>query len=108
MLTNILNKLYEYSNIYIDILVDNKLKSASYSYIEEDNFGRIKPLITLNPNLFPRNENILAYILAHEWGKHYLKLVFMDQSKLSKLDKERNDKNVNEFANKFIKIYSFI
>ena len=108
MLTNILNKLYEYSNIYIDIIVDNKLKIPSFSYIEADKFGRIKPLIKLNPYLFPRNENILAYILAQEWGQHYLKYVLIDQTCLSKLDKEKNDKNIDEFANEFIKIYGFI
>jgi len=104
MLTNILNKLYEFSNIYIDIIVDNKLKIASCSYIEEDKFGRFKPLIKLNPNLFPRNENILAYILAREWGQHYFKYVLIDQRYLNELEKE---KNVSEFANKFIKIYDY-
>ena len=48
MITKILNKLYEYSNCQIDIITDDKLDMVAYSYIDEDLYGKIKPMIVLN------------------------------------------------------------
>ena len=107
MLTAILNKLYEYSNIYIDIITDDNLKVPGFSYIDEDLYGRRKPMIVLNPKLFPREKNILAHIVAHEWGHHALKHVFTDPSTLNILEKEQKENEADEYASKFIKEYMY-
>ena len=107
MITKIINKLYEYSNCYIEIITDEKLEIPAYSFIEEDLYGRIKPMIVLNPKLFPKEENILAHILAHEWGHHALKHVFTNPKNLSSKELEAKEDEADEYASKFIKEYMY-
>ena len=107
MLNEILNKLYEYSNIHIDIITDDKLEMPGLSFIDEDLYGRIKPMIVLNPKLFPKEKNIMAHIVAHEWGHHYLRHVFTNPNTLSNLEKEKKEDEADEYAAKFIKEYAY-
>ena len=107
MLTKILNKLYEYSNIYLDVITDDKLQMPGFSYIEEDLYGRMKPLIVLNPTFFPKDENVIAHIVSHEWGHHVLKHVFTDPSKLSNDEKQKIEDEADKFASGFIKEYLY-
>lgn len=107
MITPILNKLYEYSNCYIEIITDDKLQMPAYSFIDEDLYGKIKPMIVLNPKLFPKEENIVAHILAHEWGHHVLKHVFTNPNTLSIKEKESKEDEADEYASKFIKEFMY-
>ncbi len=107
MLTKILNQLYEYSNLCIDITFDDKLEMPGFSYIEEDLYGRIKPRIVLNQKLIPRDDNIIAHILAHEWGHHVLKHVFTNPKNLSKDDAQKKEDEADEYAAGFIQKYLY-
>ena len=107
MLTKILNKLYEYSNVYLDVITDDKLEMPGFSYIEEDLYGRLKPIVVLNPKLFPRDENVIAHIVSHEWGHHVLKHVFTDPSKLSKEERQIREDEADKYASGFIKEFIY-
>ena len=102
MLTKILNKLYEYSNIYIDVITDENLEIPGFSYIDEDLYGRMKPMIVLNPRLFPKEGNVLAHIIAHEWGHHVLKHVFTDPSTITSLEEAEADEYASNFIREFM------
>lgn len=107
MLTKVLNQLYQHSNIHLDIVMDEKLEMPGYSYIEEDLYGRLKPMLILNPRLIPRDDNVIAHIVAHEWGHHVLKHVFTDPSKISKEEKQKKEDEADKYASEFIKEYTY-
>ena len=71
-IVSISNKLYEHSNVWIEIHNDANLRIPGFSLIDKDLYGRYKPMIIINSELIPNDENIIAHILAHEWGHHVL------------------------------------
>ena len=95
------------SNIYIDIITDDNLKVPGFSYIDEDLYGRRKPMIVLNPKLFPREKNILAHIVAHEWGHHIHKHTSVNPIELTDEEKNKIELEADYYAFNFIKIYKY-
>ena len=73
LIVRIANKLYEYSNQYIEIRCDNHLRTPGFSLIEKDIHGRLIPIIVVNPDILPCDENIVAHVISHEWGHHVCK-----------------------------------
>ena len=109
MLINILNKLYEYSGKFIEVKYDFNLPLVGYSFIDLDINDRIVPTISLNPNLYPKDVNVLAHILSHEWGHHVLNHIKTptDPSFDIKKLQDKNERQVKEneadsYASKFI------
>ena len=113
MYTQILNQLYEYSNNCITIREDRNLQIPAFSTIEKDLYGRYIPLVLINSKLIPNNINIIAHILAHEWGHHVLR--HMNDVELLHIESKKEDFNTiqdkeNEadlYAANFIKEYSY-
>lgn len=71
-ISNITNKLFDYSNHYIELRMDNNLTMPAFSVVEKNMSGRYVPYILINLNLIPDNYCIISHIMSHEWGHHVL------------------------------------
>ena len=111
MLVNILNRLFEYSNRYIEVRADNNLPMPAFSMIEQDIHGRYVPIILINFNLIPKNEDVIAHILSHEWGHHILKHIKLipplPHNMPSQQERQIKENEADTYAAKFIKEYSY-
>ena len=114
MLINILNKLYEHSGKYIDVKYDFNLPIPAYSFVDLDINDRLVPTISLNPNLYPKDNNVIAHILSHEWGHHTLNHIKAptDPSFDIKKIQDKNDRQLKEdeadsYASNFIKEFFY-
>lgn len=111
MLVDILNALFEYSNQYIEVRNDINLPMPAFSLIEQDIHGRFIPIILINLNLIPENENILAHILSHEWGHHISKHIELipppPHNMPTPQERQRKEDEADTYAAKFIKKYSY-
>ena len=116
MIIDITNKLFEYSNHYITIRIDNNIRSPAYSIIEKRISGRHTPTIIINEHLLFEDENVIAHVLAHEWGHHVCKhmtarhLNIQNSSLPIEESDEERQKKENEadlYARNFIEKYSY-
>tara|TARA_B100001758_G_C18400292_1_gene608573 strand:+ start:553 stop:960 length:408 start_codon:yes stop_codon:yes gene_type:complete len=109
MLVQVLNQLFEYSNNYIAVREDMNLKIPAFSIIEKDIYGRHIPVILINQKLIPKNINIIAHILSHEWGHHILQHI-QKTPPINMPEPEEIQIKENEadtYAAHFIKEYSY-
>lgn len=112
MIVKILNKLLEYSDKYFVVRNDMNVPMPGYSFMDIDINHRFIPTILLNPNRFPNDENILAHILAHEWGHHvlgHIKIPGLIDEKIlkDKGDRDRKEDEADAYAAAFIKEYFY-
>ena len=112
MIVKILNKLLEYSDKYFVVRNDMNLPMPAYSFMDIDINNRFIPTVSLNPNLFPQDENVLAHILSHEWGHHvlgHIKIPGMIDEKIlkDKEDRDRKEDEADAYAAAFIKEYFY-
>ena len=63
-----MNKLYEFSNRYIEVRIEKSLPMPGFSTIEKDIYGRFKPLILINPKVLTEDNNILAHVTSTRNG----------------------------------------
>ena len=111
-IVDILNKLFEYSNCYIEVRNDVNLPMPGFSYIEKDIHGRILPVIILNLLLIPNDSNVLAHIISHEWGHHILRHIeYTSTPNVMKQEnfaiKQQKENEADKYAANFIKKYSY-
>lgn len=106
-----MNKLYEFSNRYIEVRIEKSLPMPGFSTIEKDIYGRFKPLILINPKVLTEDNNILAHVLAHEWGHHknnHIPLIAPNENeKETKAQIDEKEDEADLFAAEFIKEYQF-
>ena len=110
MLVNILNKLYEYSNHYIEVRQDKNLPMPGFSTVEKNIHGQYVPLILINLDLIPNNESVMAHIISHEWGHHVSgHISIVPNEKEMRDDNLRQQKEVeaDKYAAEFIKEYFY-
>jgi len=101
----VLNQLYLKTNMYIKIILDDKLKEVAVALIDEDNWGHLIPTIVINPLLMPTNKNIQAHILAHEYGHHYYQHI--RTSYISEKEKYIRELEADQFASNFVYEYGY-
>ena len=107
MLTEILNQLFDYSNIYIEIKEDSALPIIAMSVLETNIHGRKQPVIIINPSLIPAEMDIVAYILAREFGHHFLEHVRMDSSTCLPSIQGRFEMESDMYASSFLSEYNY-
>ena len=110
-IVSISNKLYEHSNIWIEIHNDANLRIPGFSLIDKDLYGRYKPMIIINSELIPNDENIIAHILAHEWGHHVNRHIELDPPTIENMpnfaERQSKENEADEYAARFIKENKF-
>ena len=108
-IVNIVNKLFEYSNQYIDIRIDINLPMPGFSTIEKNIYGRFVPIILLNPKVLQEDTNVQAHILGHEWGHHVCKHIGLVPPLIKETEeqKQRKEDEADLYAAKFIKEYMY-
>ena len=72
-IVEVANKLFEYSNFFVEIRCDPNMPMPGFSLIEEDIHGLFKPITVINPRVLPDNPSIIAHVMSHEWGHHVLR-----------------------------------
>ena len=106
-----MNKLYEFSNRYIEVRIEKSLPMPGFSTIEKDIYGRFIPLILINPKVLTEDTNVIAHILAHEWGHHknnHIPLVPPNETeKETKAQIDEKEDEADLFAAEFIKEYQY-
>lgn len=109
MIVQILNQLYEYSNTYINVREDSNLQMPAFSIIEKDLHGRYTPVILINQKFIPKNINIIAHVLSHEWGHHILEHIKKDPPKImpDRNEVQSKENEADTYAAHFIKEYSY-
>lgn len=107
MWTDILNQLYEYSNLMLEIREDPSLPIPALSILETNMFGVHKPLVILNPTMVPSDQSIAAHIMAHEYGHHFMEHVRTESINLSPRELERCEVEADMFAAGFISKYDY-
>ena len=111
MISKILNELFEYSNHYINIREDKDLPYPGFSTIEKDIYGRYIPVILINKQHIPTDDNIFAHVLAHEWGHHVLRHIKHDPPPMnlrpSQLEVQKKEHEADEYAAKFVQKYNY-
>lgn len=111
MIDKILNQLFEFSNHFINIRNDFNLPMPGFSVIEQDIHYRLTPTIIINTTLIPQDDNIMAHILAHEWGHHVLQHIEHYPPPPDKMpDAETRQLKENEadsYAAEFIRKYHY-
>ena len=111
MLVNILNKLFEYSNHYIQVRNERTLQMPGFSMIEKDIHGQYIPVILINLDLIPNNESVLAHVLSHEWGHQVLKHIELVPPHISQMpnqqQRQEKENEADKFAASFIKEYGY-
>ncbi len=113
LVVNIANQLFEYSNHFIEIRCDTSLPSPAFSLIEQDIHAHIKPIIVINPNFIPEDDNIIAHILGHEWGHHVLSHInkkhTLLQNSLKETSQQRQQKEneADAYAARFVKKFNY-
>ena len=107
---HIANKLFEYSNYFVDIRCDVYLPMPGLSLIEQDIHGLFKPIIVINPRLIPEDENVIAHIISHEWGHHVLRHIerFPSQESCESLQtRQQKENEADIYAAKFVKQFHY-
>ena len=106
----IANRLFEYSNLFVEIRCDVGLPIPGLSLIEQDIHGLFRPIIVLNPTLIPEDENVIAHIISHEWGHHVLRHIERFPSRESSESIQIRQQKENEadcYAAKFVKQFRY-
>lgn len=111
MLNNILNQLFEYSYHYIEVRNDPNLNMPGFSFIEKDINERFKPIILINLDLIPKQIDILAHVIAHEWGHHVLRHISLVPPHSSQMpsseERQEKENEADTYAALFIKEFFY-
>lgn len=106
-----MNKLFEFSNRYIEVRIEKTLPMPGFSTIEKDIYGRFTPIILINPKVLTEDNNVMAHILAHEWGHHknnHIPLIPPNPTeKETKAQIDEKEDEADLFAAEFIKEYGY-
>lgn len=100
-LDNIVNELKKYSGLEIEISNNYHIPFPGLSSLQKINNKTIR-LIELNPKMIPEDKNIIAHIMAHEFGHHYLEHVLDDPNTLSKTEMDLREDEADTYASVFI------
>lgn len=107
----ITNKLFEYSNLYIEVRDDINLRIPGFSLIEKDIYGRYKPIIIINSQIIPNNIEVIAHILSHEWGHHFNRHIELEPPNIENMpnfhERQQKEDEADTYAAKFIKELDF-
>ena len=108
MLDNLLDKvikeLVEYSGKDFAIKYNYNLYCPAMSSLPPWTGER---MIEINPNLIPSNQNIIAHIMAHEWGHQILDHVLDDPQSISKDELLIREDEADVYASVFIDFYKY-
>lgn len=107
MIVNIINKLFEHSNHYLEIRYDKNLPILGFSFIEKNIHGQFIPVIIINLDLIPNNESVMAHILSHEWGHHILKHIKLNPIKETQEEIQKKEIEADKYAVSFCKKYKY-
>ena len=109
MLVNIINQLFEYSNHYIEIRTDPALPMPAFSIIEKNIYGRFVPIIIMNDKVLTEEKEVMAHILAHEWGHHVLNHIELvrENNKPSHTERQNKENEADAYAAGFIKEFCY-
>tara|TARA_Y100000389_G_C17448724_1_gene513291 strand:- start:1775 stop:2188 length:414 start_codon:yes stop_codon:yes gene_type:complete len=111
MLHKILNQLFEYSNHYIEVRNDPNLNMPGFSFIEHDINARFVPIILVNLNIIPKQIDVLAHVIAHEWGHHVLRHMSLVPPHSSEMpspeERQEKENEADTYAALFIKEYCY-
>ena len=107
MWAEIQNQLYDFSNLCIELKEDFNLPIPALSLLTVDHQGINRPLILANTAMIPTDRNVLAHILSHEWGHHFLEHVRTDPQNLSVREKDRWENEADMYASGFIAKYEY-
>ncbi len=111
MISRILNQLFEHSNHFILLREDRDLPYPAFSIIEKDIYNRYNPVILINQKIIPQDENILAHVLAHEWGHHVSKHIKHDPPPMnlrpSQAEVQKKEHEADQYAAQFVKKYNY-
>ena len=109
-IVDIANKLFEYSNVYVEIRSDPMMPIPGFSLIEQDIHGLFRPVAILNPKILTEDPSVIAHIMSHEWGHHVMRHI----SKIPPLpnaekphDRQMKEDEADTYAARFIKSHNY-
>ena len=103
-----IDNLVEHSSHLFEIEYDNNLNIPAMSILMIDNNNIYRNKIILNYNLIKNlSINVIAHILAHEWGHHIYKHTHINPQTLNKSQKKYFEIEADIYACNFIKKYKY-
>ena len=104
----ILEQLVEFSGKLFEIKENNSLQIPALSILETDFRGNLRNKIFVNFNLLPLTEpDILAHVLAHEYGHHIYNHVKINPLSLNQDQLDQAEYEADLYALLFIEKYNY-
>ena len=107
-INSIIDNLVKYSQCLFEIEYDNHLKIPGLSLLIKDNRNQYRNKIILNYDLIKNQTiDVIAHILAHEWGHHMYKHTYINPCTLNTKQLDIVELEADTYAFNFIKKYNY-